>query len=321
MSAFCKKVQGKFDDKKFQDVSVEDCGSDDYSIDKVQRYIESLEGDMNEILQCKPDIPGLCKVFNDSFDKGIQANIFYNYDNGSTIIPESFKKTNESNPFSFFASMFILDKRKDELNKLKGDEKLKAQLEAVHDGWTICRLMRLNDDGTFEFDYKTNRYQVKDDNNKESLILDTSTADKDYINWLIKLGDYGDSSAVYKALDATKTGVVQLKFRFDGEDKSTYIRLNQLCMFLPFENLHESIQDMDKKFNAEYIKDDRIKNCIGVFKTKAPQGGSKKSASKYTRTEEKVKVGNKTRVVHKGPRKGVKYVKQDGGFVPLSKAK
>jgi hypothetical protein len=91
-------------------------------------------------------------------------------------------------------------------------------------------------------------------------------------------------------------------------------------MFLPFDKLHKSIQDMDKSFNEQYT-DERIKNCIEVFKKTTRQGGSKKPTSKYTRTQEKVTVRNKTRVVHTGPRKGVKYVKQDGVFVPLSKAK
>ena len=126
-----------------------------YTIDDVKNYIKSLLPIIKELKAKAPiNIQKLIEVFNTNFDENIQKTIFYRE---KIVELNDFSKKDENNPFSFIASMYMLNKLK--FSNSQPQTKPKAtteQLSKVHDGWSICRLMNLNPDGTFSFDYKTN---------------------------------------------------------------------------------------------------------------------------------------------------------------------
>lgn len=228
-----------------------------YTIENVYTYIDYLIPIMKEMSTYKPNIVNLVKTINTYKYEEL------NFDTPSKkqtkeINSDDFSKINEDNPFSYFASMYMLNRLSDVdiIDTTK-------QLEAVHDGWVICRLMTLNKDGMFNINnYQTNRktdtIHVLDSNDK-----------KESINYLI---NYRGSANIFDR-------IFVVKFEYKGY--ITHIRPNQLCMFLPFKELTNEIQNVDQPYLEEYMKIvnnvPMYKACTEVFKTKTVSGGNRES--------------------------------------------
>jgi hypothetical protein len=248
----------------------------DYIIYLINTYIKKL------LAKKSFDIKLLCKSFN-------KYNFLLDDSNGSPfkvrndLKETEFNKLDESNPFSYIVSMWVLK----ELNDPS------KQLEAVHDGWAICRLMSLNKEG-FVFNYKTNRTSA-------SPKIDIND-DKDY-NFLLNLentsDNFNDSDIIKTTIKTLDKSYITLNYNIDEKQHETSIRGNQLCMFLPFNKISKRIQLMDKPYLDAYLEDNKYIKFIDEItpntnpqKMPKPTAGGKKSKNleDYTIKELKEKI-------------------------------
>lgn len=301
MSAFCKKVQGKVEkDNKFGDVSVEDCEvSKDITYNEVVEYLRYIEKTYADLIN------GLPKVTLEENVMGILKKFAQVQD---SIYARKYKEHDPHLADDLF-EICIATQNYELFNNGDYGQNDATRNSLMHDAWTLGKMFiingnkleRLSNDGGIVFSTPAN--------STNSVIRDEPTFERCKI-----LNPADKKKAVSFELNK-HVYTFQWRRIFNDKQLRPYKNLSfeQRVLDTPPQFTYiATITDNDKKI---------INDFLGKLNPKASQGGSKKTTSKYTPTQEKVKVGNKTRVVHNGPRKGVKYVKQDGGFVPLSKAK
>jgi hypothetical protein len=243
---------------------LEDCEAI-LDVEDVKKYITSLMLLVEEIKKLKlNNIDDICKVFNENFDVNVR-NGWWMPNKGGGITKSSFGNKNEDNPFSFFAAMYLLNK----LMKEKPEANSDQQLEAIHNGWAICRLMRLDEEGEFQFDYVTKIVDKNPPQIRFGGITDDKSSRNDIeLNMLINIPPL--HLGFYSLLDKGLT----IELNFD-DDKKTIIRGNQLCNFVPFDKLSKRIRNMDKPFLVKYLEKGEGGNPKYKICTEAFVGGEK----------------------------------------------
>ena len=229
----------------------------------VTEYIQYMLSNAQELAKTTLDVSQMQLHLQELFRNAADTT----YDLKSVEM-KHFDDTGEQNPLSYIASMYMLNKLGNSADKM-------TRLAAVHNGWAICRLMNLNKEGKFTFNYATNKmYKRKSDGTfdldginkkikdgitiieyylkEQEQELNYQTKNIPSLEYLVKLGQNytSDGTLIIKHLQNNVFVKIHLE-----KDKFTIIRADQLCMFVPFEKLGtEYLKNVDDVFLNEYVK-------------------------------------------------------------------
>lgn len=222
---------------------------------------------------------------------------------------------NASGNFVYLAEAYMFFHDKISQGEFYNLNEVQKNCAKIHDGWAIARLIDWGGNGTGFIDYQSTQLNKEKDPPEFSFI---NLSEIEVISLVNRGDDYPTITRDDKSIACNKFYIV-----LDFNGIHSRIRGDQLSMFVHFRYLTKKIQDQDQAF-ANYISSHKetiepLVNYVEKQMSSKQQIRNQALPKPLQATGGRVQLGGRNAVVYEGPRGG-KYIKQNGGFVPVKKA-